>query len=322
MGLNGGIKMVKNVNSLPSPSLIQRPRVDFRSADFDAINWTKGLDVIIESAIRCPCKSKDNDHLSNCQNCLGVGWVFINSTRDRAILASINSETKYKDWSELKRGTVQVTLQNRSYLSYMDRITVEDSQVMQSEVLNPIVFNDNYFAYTIYDIDAIVEVFRFIAPDQALQLLEQNTHYTVSGNKILITVTNFTNLSALMASVIHENGQLATVTSNESLYEFDSSSTEDDNGDTVIKPGDIDNVNPGRWLKVENYTISARYYHKLQYHVLDTPRTVRNSYKKNNLGREELQLLPIHGVARLSHYVVDALNFSGDNIFNNSYNVE
>ena len=116
--------MVKSVKIAETPSLLQQPNVAFRGNDFNALVHLKGYDVIIESAVKCPCKSKNNDHLVTCQNCGGTGWVMINSVQDRAVLTSINVNTDYKEWSELNIGTVQVTVMNRSYLSYMDRITV------------------------------------------------------------------------------------------------------------------------------------------------------------------------------------------------------
>ena len=68
-----------------------------------------------------------------------------------------------------------------------------------------------------------------------------------------------------------------------------------------------------------NFTVSVGYRHRLQYHVLDIPHVIRNSYRKDNKGRDELQKLPVNGIAKLSHLVIDALNFAGDNIFDNSY---
>lgn len=309
--------MVKQVEILASPDLLQKPRVDFRGDDFNAINWTKGYDVIVEQAVKCPCKSKDNDQLSICQNCLGVGWVFINNTQDRAILTSVNFDTQYKEWSELKIGTANITLQRRSYLAYMDRITVVDSQVVQSEVIYPQIFGANYFAYTIYSIDDIVEVFAFLGPTEALQLMVEDTDYTVERNKILLTYSTAADVTTLKAVTGYQANDKYSITSSGSIYNFNTTSTATPDDDAVILPDD--STGAGRWLKLVNFSISVRYWHKLQYHVLDIPHVIRNSYKKNELGRDELQLLPVQGIARLSHYVVDALNFAGDNIFNNSY---
>jgi len=312
--------MVKTVKVLESPPIIGRPSIEFKGDDFNALIWKRGLDVIIENAVKCPCKTRNNDHLSTCKNCLGTGWVFINPVEDRAVISSINSETKYKEWSEEKIGTVSISLQRRSYLSFMDKVTIKDSEVLYSEVLQPIVYNTNFFAYTIYSILDTVEVFRFVSGDVALQLLVKDTDYTIDDNKIIITTSNVADLTALKADTSYSNYKKTIVTGLDKIYEFDETSTTTPDDANVVKPDDILVENAGRWLLLENFSISVRYKHRLQYEIIDTPHTIRNNYKKDNQGREELQQLPIHGVGRLVHYVMDAPNFAGDNIIDNSYN--
>jgi hypothetical protein len=253
--------MIKNVTIQPPINVIGKPQVSFSNSHFDAAIFNEGYNVTIESMIKCPCRTKNSEQLSDCQNCLGTGYVFINKTEDKAIISSINSNTEYKDWSEVKLGTVSVSLMRRGYLSFMDKIIVQDSQVIQSQVVYPIEFNSNVFAYTIYDIDSIVDIFKFVSVDQQLLRLVENVDYTFERNKLLFILTE----------------------------------------------------------PFEEFTVSVRYWHKLQYFVIDIPHTIRNNYKKNNLGRQELQLLPINGIARLSHYIVDNQNFNGTNIIDNTY---
>lgn len=312
--------MTKQVQILDSPDLLQQPNVEFRGDDFNALIWKRGLDVIIENAVQCPCRTRNNDHLSTCSNCLGTGWVFINPVEDRAVISSINSETKYKEWSEEKVGTVSISLQRRSYLSFMDKVTIKDSEVLYSEVLQPIIYDTNFFAYTIYSILDTVEVFRFLSGNEALQLLVKDTDYSISDNKIIITTSNVVDLTALKADTDYSNYKKTIVTGLDKIYEFDSTSTATPDDESVVKPDDILVENAGRWLLLENFSISVRYKHRLQYEIIDTPHTIRNNYKKDNQGREELQQLPIHGVGRLVHYVLNAPNFAGDNIIDNSYN--
>ena len=311
--------MAKTVKILDSPSLIQKPRVDFRGGDFDATVWQKGLDVVISNSIECPCKSTNNNNLSVCENCRGTGWVFINSTQDRAILSSINFSTEYKDWSVEKIGTINVTLQRRGFLSYMDKIIVKDSQVIQSEVIYPKVFNSNFFSYTIYDISSVVEIFQFVTPTEKLALLVEGTDYTVERNKVLLIIVPITDITSLKAITGYTPNNKVLMSSTGVAYNFSSTSVETPDDVKVIKPDDVTLPAAGRWIRTDDLAVSIRYFHELQYFCLDTPHTIRNSYKKNNQGRDELQLLPIHGIARLSHYVVDSLNFQGDNFFDNSY---
>ena len=312
--------MAKQVTIQPTPNLTGKFRASFKLEEFDALIWNDGYIVTVESSVKCPCKTKDNDHLSTCANCAGTGWIFINKTQDRAILSSINSDTKIKSWSEEKLGTVNVTLREITNLAYMDKIIVQDSDVKQSEVLYPVAFNTDYFSYTIYDIESVEEIFRFVAPDQPLELLEVVTDYRFERNKIIFQNTPAVDITALKAITGYVDQEKSLVSSVGDLYNFSSASTATPDDDLVVLPDDILVANPGRWLRIENFVVSIRYWHKLQYYVLDIPHTIRNNYRRNPAtGREELQELPINGIARLSHYVVDGLNFAGDNIFDNSY---
>jgi len=252
--------MAKTVTIKAAPDLVAKPIVNFTVEEHRAMVWNKGYNAIIESAVKCPCATHDNSNLSTCQNCLGIGYVMINPVQDRVILSSINYDTKLKDWSEEKLGSISITAARRTYLSYMDRITVVDSSVISSELINPRLYNTDYFGFTIYPILEIVDVFKFINATTKLTKLEEGVDFTFEGNKIIMTST-----------------------------------------------------------PAQGYSISVRYKHQLQYHVLDNPHIIRNSYRKDNNGRDELQLMPINAVGRLAHYVIDALNFEGDNILDNSY---
>lgn len=311
--------MSKKVTVQTTPSLIGKPVVNFVKEELNALIHNQGLEVVIESAIKCPCKTKDNDHLSTCINCTGTGWIFINNSQDRAILSSINFDTKMKEWSAEKLGTITISLMRRSYLSYMDRITVVDSSVRQSEVIYPKVFGSNFFSYTIYDIISVEEIFQFLSDSEALLKLELDTDFTISGNKILIVTTPAATVTALKALTGYSANQKSLLASTGEVFQYSGTSTATPDDILVIKPDDILVANPGRWLKLENFTLSVRYYHKLQYHVIDIPHVIRNSYRKDKQGRDELQKLPINAIARLSHYVVDGQNFAGDNIIDNSY---
>jgi len=250
--------MAKKIYTQDQPNLTGQPVVEFRQNDFDAMIWNKGYECLIEKAVKCPCRTKDNDSLSTCKSCLGTGWVYLDGIEDRFLLNSINFDQKYKDWSAEKIGTVNVTSRSLTQLAFMDRITVKDSLAMHSEILFP---RDNtagiVFSYTIYPIEEIEEIYRFSAPERPLILLKPEIDYTFKGNKV-----NFTS-------------------------------------------------NFG--------TVSIRYKHHLQYYVLDIPHIVRNSYKKNDLGQDEMQIMPVNAVARLAHYIFDSIPFTGS--FDASFDV-
>lgn len=309
----------KQIKVLPTPNLVGKPVVNFTVEEHNALVHNKGLNCIIESAIKCPCKTKDNSYQALCKNCMSTGWVLINPVQDRVIVSGINSETQYKEWSAEKLGTISMSFARRDYeLGYMDRVTIVDSLVPQSEVLYPFGFSDNFFAYTIYPIESVIEVFQFESVSSKLKLLVQDTDYTFDGYKLLFTNTPVADVTALKAITGYETGNKALVNST-NFYNFDVTSTATPDDNNVVKPDDITLPDPGRWLKLSNFTVSVRYRHKLQYFILDIPHVIRNSYRKNSLGRDELQKLPINAIGRLVHWVIDKPNFAEDNIFDNSY---
>lgn len=311
--------MSKTIKIAETPNLIGKPVVNFTVEEHNAMVWNKGYDAIIESAVRCPCKTKDNPNQTVCHNCLGIGWVLINPIQDRVVMEGINSETKFKEWTAEKLGTIAMSFARRDYaLGYMDRITIVDSSAPYSEVLHPVGYDNTYFAFTIYSVDSVIEVFQFIDTDQPLRLLSLNDDYTFDDHKLIFTQTPVADITALKAITGYNNGDKSLVNSS-IFYEFDSESTLTPDDDNVVLPDDIIVPNPGRWIKQENFTVSIRYKHKLQYHILDIPHVIRNSYRKDNKGRDELQKLPVQAIGRLVHYVVDRPNFDGDNIFDNSY---
>lgn len=68
----------------------------------------------------------------------------------------------------------------------------------------------------------------------------------------------------------------------------------------------------------EGDSVSLRYSHFLQYNVIDLNHDVRNSTYQDDKLKETQNPLPISAIARKTHYIMDALNFEGTNIFDNS----
>jgi hypothetical protein len=69
----------------------------------------------------------------------------------------------------------------------MDKVTVKDSDVVYSQVLFPVSFNGDYFAYTLYDIVDIIEIFKFNGAGNKLELLTKGVDYTFNRNKIIFS---------------------------------------------------------------------------------------------------------------------------------------
>lgn len=241
---------------------------NFIKSDFDNAIEKKGYNVIHEKALKCPCKSENTNQQSNCKNCGGTGWIFINSTQTKMILHSMNRETKFKDWSEQNLGTVAVSSMIRDQLSYMDRITVVDGRTFFSEVLHLKVISDDdqrLFAFTTYNIKSVFYAGLFISVDQQLTRLIENTDFTFVKNQFFL---------------------------DESFY--------DENNDDI--------------------SITIRYEHAPQYHVLDLSRETMQSIVAEPGGNKETVVdLPISAVARRAHYILDNENIAYTRLVDNSF---
>jgi hypothetical protein len=180
--------MINNIVQKPSPNLLGQPVVNFELNDFESAVWNKGYEVIHEQMIKCPCKQNLNEgnFLSDCSNCQGSGYVYLNPSRTRMILHSMNYNTKYKEWSEEKIGTVSVTSMQRDRLSFMDRITVVDSSAVQSELLILKLYGSTKFLYTIYDITSIIDIFTFSDSVSPLRKLNEGVDFVYERNKVII----------------------------------------------------------------------------------------------------------------------------------------
>lgn len=160
------------------------PRIDFLMPDFSALVEQKGLDVVWERAVPCPCSSRQVN-LSSCHNCQGTGWIFINPTQIKAIVSSINKDTKYKEWSQELLGTISLTVRPEIQLNFMDKITLLESHSLQCEVrLVKKRENGSYYINTIYPIESVIEVFKFISPSKPLQRIDVKD-YVIENNFLI-----------------------------------------------------------------------------------------------------------------------------------------
>ena len=75
------------------------PRADLHKREFDTLIHQKGRDVLLETALQCPCKSPSTNQQSDCKNCGGTGWIFVNPRETRMVLTAINAVTEFRPWS-------------------------------------------------------------------------------------------------------------------------------------------------------------------------------------------------------------------------------
>lgn len=256
-------------------------RANFSQDSFEALVYQKGYDVLFEKALKCPCKSRRSNQLSNCKNCGGTEWIFVNPQSTRMIVHSMNATTKYKEWSEEKAGTASITCLSGDELSFMDRVTVIAGVSIFQEVLflkDSSVGEDSisqsetvYFFNTIYEIKEITFFAIFNTSQNKLTPLIYNTDFTYEGNKIILS------------------------------------------NSIALQYVDLE-------IEEQDVSVTIRYKHAPQYHIIDIPReTMQSNVKVGSLDREQIIDLPIHGIARRSHYVLDAQNYDLTRIVNNDH---
>lgn len=240
------------------------PRQDFINNDFDALIYQKGYNVFHEKAILCPCKSKISDNQSSCKNCAGTGWIFLDKIETRMLLFSMNLQTKYKDWSEEKLGTVSISCMDKDKISFMDKITLIDSDSIHKQIIFPVYLSGKLFSYLNYNVKEVINCFLFRGVDRKLQKLELDIDFTIENNIFYLSDKFYISEEAL-------------------------------------------------------YSISITYRHFNTYHVLDTTRDVINSFVLNETtGKEESKRLPLSGIGRKAHYILDPSKFNSSFLLDNT----
>lgn len=160
------------------------PRTDFERKDFEQLIYQKGRRVMYEKALQCPCKSVASNQQSNCRNCGGTGWLYINPEELRLVITGVGVVNDYKPWSEESRGMINVSSPNSVQLCFMDRLTLLDSEGIHQEALQFLkTENNEYIAYSKYPILKMIYAGKFQATSLPLQRL---TEYDFSYNRNLI----------------------------------------------------------------------------------------------------------------------------------------
>ena len=169
------------------PNIIGKPEITLDKSDFDALIEQKGYEVFHDHAIKCPCSSKNGAaNQSTCKNCGGAGWFYVNRTKTRMVFQSMNVNTKLKEWSEERLGTANITARAEDRLSFMDRITLLNSESEHSQVIFLQKQPDTNLLYGTlrYDPIAFYSVFLYKSVTEKHQLLIEGTDFTVDRNQI------------------------------------------------------------------------------------------------------------------------------------------
>lgn len=242
----------------------------FNKQEFDDAIFHKGYQIYLEKCLKCPCRIAANQQpLPGCYNCGGTGWVFINKKSTRAVIQSMNRQTKFQNWTAEDRGTVSVSLRDDDKIAWMDRVTILDLMGTHSEVLKLKKFGDRnvWTGKAIYYPLSIEHIFLFAGSEKPFAKLTTQ-EYEIQDSYVRV----LRDLSG-----------------------------------------------------VQEPTISIRYQHNPQYHIIDITReqmaqrgTLPADCDPNDPVQNRLGWMPVHGVARRAHYIMDIPDRFGESLFDNT----
>lgn len=176
-------------------SASNKPTPRFYEQDFRDAIIKHGYEVFLEKAIKCSCKSRNSEYLSDCRNCGGSGWIFVNKEKTRMVVQSMSLNPKFENWGVYGAEMSSVTALPENKLSYMDKITVLGAVSEYSEVLHPLALNEgdsNLYAYSIYPPIEVYFLGIFNGSGNKLIKLENGTDFSIThGNKITISKSLF-----------------------------------------------------------------------------------------------------------------------------------
>lgn len=170
--------LIKSVSNESSPN------VKWRHGDFTKLINNHGYEAYIDKAMRCPCVDKTTGSpMSNCKNCLGRGYFFIDRKKTKVISQSMNNSKNFEEWSETNKGKAKITAYGIDRLGFMDRIILLPLISYYYEVVRPIEFDNELVAYPIYEPIEISQIYLFVESITKLMPLTKD-QYTINGNKV------------------------------------------------------------------------------------------------------------------------------------------
>lgn len=176
------------ISQTPPEALLNSTPIGLKKADFDRAVHAHGYECYHEKALKCPCSVKSTGQpLSNCQNCLGTGWFFIEKRKTRMLVQAINKTTTYTNWTETDKGTASITARAEiDRFSFMDRITVLDIEVSFQQIVRTRESNSgDIFAFLYYNPLHVEQVYIFNGNNVPLARLVLNVDYFIQGNILL-----------------------------------------------------------------------------------------------------------------------------------------
>jgi signal peptidase I len=96
----------------------------------------------------------------------------------------MNNLRKNSDIGEINRGTARITTRAIDRLSFMDRIILLDLEAYYSEILRPLMYEDELVAYPIYEPLYVTDIYLYTGDVIKLKPISSNL-YKINGNCII-----------------------------------------------------------------------------------------------------------------------------------------
>ena len=307
---------------------------DFQETEFDILFRDKGYDVIHQKAIMCSCKAKQGDHLSDCQNCGGSGWIHVNPTRTRMIVTGMDLDKDYQESARVDIGLSYITAKHADKLSFMDSIMIENAVAIHHEVLFPTLDQSFYRASTIYNIKEIDFIGKYVGQTQILTRLTEGVDFTFSNNVIDFLSSFHTVLGVATGGTsitLEDNGasfstqgiqrdDILTNTTDGSTCKVLSVIDNTTINTTNLSGGTNNTFNSGDEYSITIVPkVSIRYQHHPLMYIWDSPREMLSSLLVKGQSRRDNVNLAVKAIGKRAHMIVGAENWSGNRLLDNSW---
>ena len=171
--------------SAQTPPSLNLPKPYWDVEKFNGLIYNHGYEAYIEKALRCPCVDKATGQAqSTCKNCLGRGWFFVDKRETKIIAQGMDNILRNSNIGQINRGVARITARAVDRLGFMDRIIITELEAYYSEVLRPVLYQEELIAYPIYEPLEVTNIFLYTDDATKLTSLD-TTQYKIDGNKII-----------------------------------------------------------------------------------------------------------------------------------------
>jgi hypothetical protein len=166
---------------------IEYVRQDFNVDKYNNKINEKGYDIKWSRMLSCPCK-KDltSQSNSNCINCGGTGYFFLDPIEIRAMISNTAFQKNFShQWTADMQGTAYMTIEAEHKIGWMDKIEVMFAETVFSETRIVEQSNLDLIIKTHYVATKILNAYVYVNDVTPLKVLDVND-FVISGKEIKI----------------------------------------------------------------------------------------------------------------------------------------